>query len=222
MPKSRRNRKKKIDRVEVVMGRQLFVYTGNTLVTIAIQPASFTRALAIADNFQFFRFRRLRCTIAPTTGGSSFATTFALGYAPGSGFDTPPSSNTDVMQLPKAVFAGAGKSVDTILDIGPSELVSDNPLRWFKTIVGTPDTHFEVQGILYGIASNGTTFPVNVIIEYELELQSWNLASNSPFAVPVPLKSSEQHTCSKEENGVVIKNSDTVVIGGVTYKKSTA
>lgn len=216
MPRSRRNRGK-LDRVETVMGRQLFVYTSTSQVTVALQPATFTRALAIADNFQFYRFRKVRCIIAPAFTGSA-SSTFALGYAPGAGFDTPPAANTDIMQLPRAVFAGAGKTSDTILDLGSSDLVGDSPLRWYKTVIGTPDTQFEVQGNLYGIAPNGTNAPVYVTVEYTLELQSWNLATNSPFA-PLP---SSKNCDSKDSSGVIIKNTDSIVIGGVTYKKSTA
>lgn len=222
MPRSRNSRRRKMDRVETVMGRQIFVYSGTTMVSIPVQPASFTRALAMADNFQFYRFRKLRCIITPGDIDGNVSN-FTLGYAPGAAFDTPPAANTDIIQLPKAVHHGSAKTVDTVLDIGPDELITDAPLRWYKTIAGTPDTQFEIQGNLYGIAGAGNLAAVSLVIEYEMELQSWNLASNSPFVKLPNLSVKPRQLDDKSSGDLSVKNTDDcVVISGVTYKRSTA
>lgn len=208
-------------KVERISGRQLFNFSSGSAVTIPLQPSSFNRALAIADVFQFYRFVKCRVRCLPANLGDSFV----IGYAPGAAFDTPPTTTTQIIEFPVAVAHGRAKSVDTIMDIPRKELVNDAQLSWFKTIAGTPDAQFEIQGNLYGLISTGVATPISVVIEYTIEFQSWNLAAQSPL-VPLTASAQQQSTgvVSKKQKEVLMdeRNQGFVVIDGVTYTKSLA
>lgn len=207
MPRNRNRNQAKMSgaQPEMIAGRQVFAQTASTTVTIPVYPASFSRAAAIADVFQFYRCIKLRVIAIPQD------TNIIFGYAPGAAFDTPPSTGAEIIQLPYAKYHGSGKFTDTKLDIPRKELVSDAQLSWFKTIVGTPATQFEIQGNLY--VSTGATSSV-VVIEYAFEFQSWNLAGNSPLSLVV--KNTPKQKAVQEEP------SETVMINGQTYVKSLA
>ncbi len=193
-------------RVEVVSGRTNLNYAATTAATIAIQPSSFSRCLAMADVFQFYRFTKIDVQIVPVDNS------VVIGYAPGALFDTPPTTAASIIELPLAVYHGAAKFNDTHLRVPRSELVQDAQISWFKTIVGTPAAQFETQGNLYLSTGGGANGGI-LVIEWTCEFQSWNLAGQSPM-VPKPLGKKEP-CCS---DGI----SDAVVIGGVTYRKSSA
>jgi hypothetical protein len=192
---------------ESVSGRTLFTIAATTASTISLSPASFPRALAISDVYQFYRFTKANLMVIPQD------TNITAGYAPGAVFDTPPSVSSQVLELPQAVFHGSGKFNDTWLRVPRKELLSDAQIPWFKTIPGTPATQFEIQGNFY-IVSGATSGLY--MIEWTVEFQSWNLAANSPLSI-VP---------KVEDKAQQVKNSgnptDSLVIGGVTYKKSQA
>ncbi len=184
-------------RVEKICGRQLYTNTiSTTTTTVNIAPVNFVRALAIADVFQFYRFTKLHLRITPYLNGAGTVNNgLAAGYAPGAVFDTPPASVGDVVQLPIATYHGSAKTIDTLLNIPKKELLGDAQLPWFKTIAGTPDAQFEIQGNVYLVA-NASTIAVQIVIDYEVEFQSWNVAGNSPLrkvpALPPPLSSKEE------------------------------
>ncbi len=174
-------------RVEKICGRQFYNASATPGSIIAVSPAAFSRALAIADVFQFYRFTKLDIHIAPT------ATTYSLGYANGAAFDTPPTTTGEVMQLPYAQLITSTQTVPIKLHVPRSELVKDSQLNWFKTIAGNPDTQFEIQGNIYLGAGAATT--AALYVDYEVEFQSWNLATNSPLravpSVPVGVPSTD-------------------------------
>ncbi len=200
-------------RTEKVSGRSLFTFAATG--SIVISPAAFSRAAAIADVFQFYRFTKLRIKNIPTGIQNTF------GYAPGAAFDTPPTLASQVTELPIAVNHGASKTTDTILNVPRKELLGDSQIPWFKTIPGTPATQFEIQGNVYVVP--GAT-GIIMELEYEVEFQSWNLAANSPFlksnASPEPDPSSRSRLPTPGD--VVWKNPEYFSVGGVTYKKSQA
>lgn len=210
--------------IETVSGRTLVSVTG--AVTTPISPASFPRAAAMADVFQFYRFVDLKITILPgSTGGH------ATGFAPGSGFDTSPSATSQILELPFAAISPAVKTVDTVFRVPRKELLRDVQLPWFKTIAGTPDSQFEVQGNLYSVSTAGL-----FIVDWTVEFQSWNLAGQSPLlkaplssslgknkatsAKPLVLRSSD--SCGDSGTSSNGANSSVVVIDGMTYYKSSA
>lgn len=197
-------------RPEKVSGRSLFTYAAASVTTIS--PASFARALAIADVFQFYRFTKLRVKNIPTGIQSTF------GYAPGAAFDAVPNLASQVTELPIAVNHGAAKSTDTILNVPRKELMGDSQIPWFKTIPGSPATQFEIQGNLYVVpAATG----IILEIEWECEFQSWNLAANSPKS-NLPGETLPLSPCLPTPGDVIWKNHDSFTVGGVTYKKSNA
>lgn len=185
--RSRRNRKggtsssNSPDSIEVFSGRQLFNTNGsaNTVNTVNISPATFTRALAVADIFQFYRFTKIK-VIQPPVGFNNTTVSSAVvhGFAPGSEFDTPPTTIAQIVELPRVLYHGLSKTMDGNLTLGRKDLLAHAQIPWFKTIVGTEDPQFEIQANLYNIASVAT---ISYIIEYTVEFQSPNLAAQSPL-----------------------------------------
>ncbi len=176
MPRSKRSKARGNsagERVEVISGRSTINYASSSSNTLNIAPASFSRAAAVADVFQFYRFTKLKVILPPNGGTTTF------GYAPGAVLDTAPTTNAAIMELPYASFHSQVKTMDTVLNVPRKELLKNAQLPWFKTIAGTPDAQFEIQGNLYSAfsATAGGTF----VIEYTCEFQSWNLAGNSPL-----------------------------------------
>ncbi len=209
MPRNRSRNKNTVNgaKPEMIEGRQVFTQSGLTTTSYSISPATFTRALAIADVFQFYRCTKLRVIALPQDSNIIF------GYAPGAAFDTPPASGSDVIQLPFAKYHASGKFMETILDIPRKELLGDAQIPWFKTIIGTPATQFEIQGNLY--VSSGAT-GIAFVIEYAFEFQSWNLATQSPLS-KVSLKvTKDQSECTHNDNP------STIVVQGKTYRLSEA
>ena len=151
-------------RVEKICGRQYFSASSAAGQIIAVSPAAFNRAAAIADVFQFYRFTKLNIEVKPSSA------TLSIGYANGAAFDTPPSSSGEVLQLPFAKLMVPTQSVPERISVPRSELVKDSQLTWYKTIAGTPDAQFEVQGNIY-LGASGSTSTI-LVIEYEVEFQS--------------------------------------------------
>ncbi len=207
MPRSKKSNgsmKSMGSRVETVSGRTNINF-GAGASTINLTPAFFNRCLVMADVFQFFRFTKMRVIVPPT------GTTTVVGYAPGALFDTPPTTNAQIIELPQAIWSSGNKTVDTILDVPRSELLKDSQIPWFKTIAGTPAAQFEIQGNLYVFAgANG----VALVVEWTCEFQSWNSTTQSPFVL---LNKDSKRAGDSEE-----RISDTLVVGGVTYRKSSA
>ncbi len=173
--------------VQRIAGAQLF-NSANTVTTVPISPASFTRALAIADLFQFYRFTKIKVIQMPVGLNTAVGTGYVIhAYAPGSEFDTPPTTAPQLIELPRYLYHGLGKTVDSILSLGKKDLLAHAQLPWFKTIVGTEDPQFEVQANLYNLNTAAGATVLSYIIEYEVEFQSPNLAAQSPLRKGVKL-----------------------------------
>ncbi len=164
--------------VQRIAGAQLFNAT-TTVTTVPISPASFTRALAIADLFQFYRFTKIKVHQMPVAFNNTATVNYIIhAYAPGSEFDTPPTTPAQLIELPRYIYHGLSKTTDTDMLLGAKDLLSHAQLPWFKTIAGTEDPQFEVQGNLYNLSTQATE---SYIIEYVVEFQSPNLAAQSPL-----------------------------------------
>ncbi len=183
--RSRRGRRgmDKGEQIEIVSGTEQFTTSVTGLTQRVMVPFSFTRALAIADSFAFYRFRRMHIEIHPgrTSNGLGLGAAFLPGVAP----DTPPASINAVMNLPYSKFHSETKSVETYIKLGPKELISDSPTRWYKTLAGTPDAQWEQQGVIY-FWSDDPTPEFDITFRYELELQGWVTAANTPQPLLTP------------------------------------
>ncbi len=186
---------------EVVMGRSLITITASSMNVIQISPNSaFPRALAIADVFQFYRFKKLRVNLCP-------GTELTAGYAPGAAFDTPPTTSAQVIELPVAILQSSAKTTDTVLNVPQKELLNDAQIPWYKTIPGVPSTEFEIQGNLYILAGSGVS---RVYIDYAVEFQSWNLAAQSPLFKNTLVP---QETSGVDDRQVVINGQKFIKVG---------
>ncbi len=167
-------------KVETICGRSYFTpFAASSSAIIPLQPSSFARALAVGDVFEFYRFTSVKVEIAPMPDIST-STDFAVGYS-NQTFDTAPTSVAEVIELPIAKLQVRGSTVYRVLELSRQELLSDGPLKWYKTIVGTPSALFETQGNIY-IAALGATSVGSLVVEWTVEFSQWNLAAQSPFA----------------------------------------
>ncbi len=203
--------------IQRIAGAQLYNSSNASVTTVPISPASFTRALAIADLFQFYRFVKVVVKQMPVTIDTSLGTTKYVihAFAPGSEFDTPPTTPAQLIELPRYIYHGLGKGVDTVLNLGRKDLLAHAQLPWFKTIAGTEDPQFEIQGNLYNLNNVGTA--ISYIIEYEVEFQSPNLAAQSPFR-----KSPSQTYHLVPDTAAPVDNQGTVIINGQKFVKMLA
>lgn len=205
-----------MDSIEVVCGRTLASVGSGTPTTINISPATFARALAVADVFQFYRFTSIRFVWPPAVQAStSTADVVIAGFAPGAVFDTLPTTTVQIAELPKVAIMGRNCTHDVTMTLGRKDLLSHAQLPWFKTILGTEDTQFEIQGNIYLLTPVSTIY----YIEWCVEFQSPNLAANSPMIkIPYPLfqkysnllKDTEDADVKIDEHGSMINNLATV------------
>ncbi len=178
--------------VQVLYGHELKQNTVTGLTQVVLIPFNFTRALAMADNFQFYRFRRIKCTILPSNNGTSLSATIpqsiAMGYAPGPAPDTPPARQNDVVNLNRSSFMGRAATVPVKLQLGPKELIGDTPIKWYKTIAGAPDVQWEQQGVVYfySAAATGASTLFDIMWDYEIEFQGLMVATSTPLQLCGP------------------------------------
>ncbi len=169
--------------VQRVCGRSLIAIlpSGNSSTVIPIQPSTFPRILAMGDVFEFYRFVSLKVELPPDNFlGGGTATEYAVGYS-NQTFDTAPTLVSQVIELPCASRQVQAASVFRSFVVSRNELINNAPLKWYKTIVGTPDQLFETQGNLYCVANANSTATINLVVDWEVEFSQWNLAAQSPF-----------------------------------------
>lgn len=168
-----------------------------TLSTVVLIPATFVRALAIADSFAYYRFKKVKVTIYPNVYEAiDIQTQLTVGYLPGVAPDTPPANDDSVFQMSKHVKHGYGKCTNTTMTVPYADLVGDAQVKWFKTIAGTPDAQFEIQGNFFFWpvtrgASAASAASYNVGFDYTIEFQNFVAPSNTPFLRFKMLKSKE-------------------------------
>ncbi len=177
--------------IQRVCGRSEVAVLGSSTTSsiIPIQPSSFARCLAMGDVFEFYRFTSLKVEIPPLVASLAVANEVAVGYS-NQTFDTPPTSVAAVMELPCATRNIRRSTVFRSFTVSRNELIANAPLKWYKTIVGTPEALFETQGNLY-VAADGNDAPTVLVIEWEVEFSQWNLAGQSPLSAhpalePIP------------------------------------
>ncbi len=232
--RSRRNAGASGQKWETISGQQLFISTTNNALTqVPVAPSSFTRVLAIADSFSFYRFTKIKIEMLPSledaASGTQQYASLALGYLPGVAPDTPPANEASVLALPYANFLSQGSTVPRRITIPKRELVGDGQLKWYKTIAGAADSQFETQGIIYGWASSNAgsiTSGVNWMVHYTCQLQGWILAGNTPMIVPKDcskvidhsnLLVSKHKAKARELDNSKIAPNDIIDIAGVRY-----
>ncbi len=207
-----RKRQNNASRMEVVMGSEIELVSGasGTLTTVPLVPATFTRALAIADTFAFYRFKRVKVTIHPNVYEAiDIQGQLTAGYLAGVAPDTPPASDNDVYNLTRHIKHGYGRNLPTTMVLEPRDLIGNVQLKWFKTIAGTPDAQFEIQGnvFFWSVARGASSASIqswNVTFDYTLELQSFVPTTSTPFI-------RFMHSTPEE------KQKSLSVLGGKTY-----
>ncbi len=159
--------------VETVAGRS---YISQATGSVSLSPnSSFPRLLAMADVFTFYRFTRIQVTLVPL--GAEQVVCYI-----NQGVDTIPATIPAAVEMPYMCYNSANQSTNSVMKLGRKELIGDNSIKWWKTIPGTPDAQWEIQGYLYNQRGTGSNI---FLVEWEVEFSQWNLAGNSPMYVCV-------------------------------------
>ncbi len=194
-------------------------YNAPTITSDNLSPAIDVRLNAIADVFQYYRFTQLKVSLMPYDDGTNEATV-SSGYIPRVP-NTAPTTHNQIMNLPGSVFKGFGQTIPASYRLGKSVLIADAPLKWYQTIVGTEDTQWEIQGVLYH-ASNGKTAssPFVYIVEGVCEFKGRSAASQTPMFLqpktPTVVKSSFPSIPAQDNAPPEI------VVGGQKFKMVSA
>ena len=192
-----------------------------TFATISIDPTLDPRIQAIAEYWQYFRFVAIDVVIhkgGPNATWSSAVDHFtAAGYNPRVP-NTAPTTYQEVVELQRSVVSGFKEFVPTRLTLRRKDLLGDVPLKWYQTVAGTEDTQWEKQGVIYIASTAIGAATSNMLLSYEIkgriEFMGRSLATITPM-VKQPLM--VKNDAKREE-----LSEDFLVVGGVTYKKSTA
>lgn len=148
-------------------------YTATPTAAISILPLDLNplsldpRLLSISDNYQNFRFVKVRARMAPSTAGAG--KTAWIGYTPTLSLAT--AVYTDVPDMP-CFASGNGTFGYPSPTLRLTKDLHENQPRWFRR--GTAfDNLSESQGTLYFCWNDNATFAVtapNFLIEYEVLL----------------------------------------------------
>jgi hypothetical protein len=123
---------------------------------------SSSRLLGIADQYTYFRFKKLKVTVYPA------ATSAGCCYVPANDNATAPSTMEALMEQPHSVFVSSTMTVPKSFTLNAQDM--RGPFDWYRcSRVGgtTPDATEYTQGVLYVRAS--ATETVNVLIEGVIE-----------------------------------------------------
>lgn len=140
--------------------------------TISVSPNSLLspRLTSIADDFDEYRFTRLRFRLHPLL---SQAGPQALCYMPGI-VDTPPSLAQSSEALSCVIFGQAATTPSAWVTVPAGVLAGMHP--WYKTIPGTPEASEELQGNLFlaGTATDALFFEVEGVCQFRAAIATGN------------------------------------------------
>ncbi len=170
-----------------------------------------SRLAGISDQFQLYRFKKLRFTMHEGSWGSSLlAGKYSTGYAAGLYLEIPDTlPSTDHVKLlrePYSVFmdgswAAAGGSAPTgyqgplqagysprKLMVPPSHLLGGAPYKWWRTRAGTSSDVWELCQWLFYVVAEDTTLGSGLqftwYLDYEIEFSDPVDPAQTPLAAP--------------------------------------
>lgn len=187
-----------------------------TMQAVNVVPSLDSRLNAIAAVYQWYRFIKLKVHLLPTLAANDVLAT--VGYLPRQPNTTPVSHN-ELCQMPASTTKSWSQQVKSTMIINQDIMIGDTNLKWYQTELGTEDTQFEIQGVLY-FAGTANVNPSNtiVIIEGTCEFKGRANTLQSPLMVSPSPKLLSNVPLDEKKN----EESDAVVISGVTYYRSRA
>ncbi len=229
MPRSKQ--RKSLDPIESIPFK-IYTFYSVTSVTLAsptvnssnLTPGIDSRLAAIGDVFQWYRFKRLKVHLHPTLAAADVLAT--VGYLPRVP-NTAPTAHNDLALMPASAQKSWSQTVKSTMVVGPDIMLGDTNLKWYQTALGTEDSQFEIQGILYFIGTASVN-PSNMIVCIEgiCEFKGRSAATQTPlfFSPNTKVLTSGSSPSLKSTGEIDQKNdeSTSVVIGGVTYYRSKA
>jgi hypothetical protein len=197
-----------------------------TISTVPLVPGLDTRLSGIAEFYQWFRFTKVKVTLFPHTNASplSASCNVSVGYIPRTP-NSAPTTHGEIMTLPASKYLSSLTNQPQQLNVPKSVLLGDAPIKWFQTKVGTEDTQWETQGVLYyGSSSVGTNTVTEFVIMTEgvCEFKGRSSSNQTPmFLQPKnpAIKNWADEVIKSEKAQDDVSNLDTVTIGGYVYRK---
>lgn len=172
MPKRPANSK----RIEKFSGTTFFTMvsasTAGQLNMIPSQANWGTRLNGMAENFQFFRFTRLKFQFLPLAATGHTVLGVAMGVA-----DVAPASTSNVAQCEYSAINFQPMTIPTKLVV-PQKFLLSGQIKWYKTEAGAAADQFEVQGQIFMATSVSDT--VQLWIDYDIEFSDWLPPSSTP------------------------------------------
>ena len=141
-----------------------FHYLVNTAITTSTQltvtPALTPRLTAIGDDFDEYRFEKLRFRMRD----HGAATGYQLGaFYPGV-IDTPPTTLAGITENLTCVLIATGETVPSQWSDVPKGVLSGMHM-WYKTVAGTTELAEEQQGILALVETSAQATAVTIELE---------------------------------------------------------
>lgn len=183
-----------------------------TITSANMSPAFELRLAQIAEAFQYYRFSKITVSLFPCKTATNDSAV-SVGYIPRTP-NTAPATHYEVCTLPASAHKSHSQTVPARMMVSKNVLLGDAPLKWYQTVVGTEDTQWEIQGVVY-FASNVVSAAVAnnfyFIIEGICEFKGRSALTQTPLYKQPSLCATDQESSFPE-----------IKVGNVVYKVATA
>ncbi len=183
-----------------------------TITSANISPAFEQRLAQIAEAFQYYRFSKLVVSLFPAQTATNDSAV-SVGYIPRVP-NTAPTTHYEVCTLPSSTHKSHSQAMPSKMIVSKNVILGDAPLKWYQTVVGTEDTQWEIQGVVY-FASNVVSAAVAnnfyFIIEGICEFKGRSALAQTPLYKQPSLVATTPEPPFPE-----------ITVGNVVYKKASA
>lgn len=127
--------------------------------TFSLSQIGGLRWTTISDQYQFYRFTKVKMTVYPfsTSVSAAFANdAVVVGYQPGAP-NTVPTTWGDIGMMDAILLLSTQCTTPRTLTLGRLDLLRDTEFPWFKTRVGLDSLTLEQQGVFFGINAVNNT-----------------------------------------------------------------
>lgn len=151
--------------IRIVARNYQNVNCSSGVAQLLVSPANFPTAFAIADSYEMYRVTAMKYRIHP--GSVVFTGPVGVSYIPGV-VDNAPNTIAGISELDNhAILTNRQTTPTQWVKVARKNLTSYG--TWFKTIVGTPDTDVEIQGVLFfvGTSTDVIAFEIELVFEFK-------------------------------------------------------
>jgi len=143
---------------------------------LPLTPTLTPRLTAIADDFDEFRFEKLRFRVRDVAAAAG---TQVCAYLPGI-VDTPPVNLAQIGEILNCVLIAPGETVASQWsDVPKGVLAGMHP--WYKSVAGTPEASEEQQGVICLVETSAASTFVFIEVEGICAFRAAVNAGNTPM-----------------------------------------